>query len=770
MQRARFLVATALTVALVSPRSEAATSFGVAATSAVPENAIAFQAVDLDASGRLDLALVTTGGDVYVSLDPASGDYSAIAWQLVSSVPLDVQSAYYGGLSAADLDADGLPELLVYGSPKNELAICRATLLANLGGGFFGPGADLAILKERPDDVVFGCTDVELADFDGNGSVDVALTFSSQPADAYNGLDTYVNVFLGAGDGAFAAPKLYALAPDPLPWVSFAMASGDFDGDGVLDLGFGSMVRWLSGATDWRVETLLGDGAGGFVGGTTKPFECSSCEVIVADAQDFDGDGRDEFLVPGSSPDSAPYDYPVLYFPNAGDGSFGDPLGLGEYNGTVSVETEDVTGDDLPDILLMSSSDQVTLLEGHGDGTFGAPERFVTGATITSGALADLDGDGASELVLLGDYAYAPGLSIARGAAPARRFVLPRVSRVPSGYPSQLSPAADFDGDGQLDVLAFDYGAIELMLGTGDGLFVPGGSTPSEGSPWPMPVLDLNHDGRLDLVRASGDGYAASFGNPDGTFSAVPPIASQQETMLAAVGDINDDGYPDLAAYGYPSYAVAIYLGDAAFGFTRSITIDPGVYASDIYLADVNADGHLDLFVGAQSVVQTSGSTPPPLASHVWLGDGHAGFSEGAPVDAHGWKVLLRDVDGDGAPDVLSPEALCLGAGDGTFAAPAPLPSAGASQIDLADVDADGRLDLLFLGDGLRVARGGGDGTFETPERLASSQGWLTFSVGQWSGSAALDVLAVHSYYTDDGGGADLLLLENGAHPCGATP
>jgi hypothetical protein len=348
--------------------------------------------------------------------------------------------------------------------------------------------------------------------------------------------------------------------------------------------------------------------------------------------------------------------------------------------------------------------------------------------------------------------------------------VLPRVSAVPSGYVSQLAPSADFDGDGRLDVLAFDYGAIELMLGTGNGLFVPGGSTPSEGSPWPMPVLDLNHDGRLDLVRASGDGYAASFGNSDGTFSAVPAVSSQAQAMLAAVGDINEDGFTDLAAYGYPGYAVSLYLGDAAFGFTRSATIEPGVFASDIYLADVNDDGHLDLFVGAQSVAQPSdGTAAPPLVSHLWLGDGHAHFSEGAAVDAHGSKLLLRDVDRDGALDVISPDALCLGVGDGSFAAPAPLPSAGAFQIDLDDLDADGRLDLLFLGDGLQVARGVGDGTFQTPERLASSQGWRAFSVGQWSSSPALDVLAVHSFYTDDGAGADLLLLENGAEPpCGA--
>ena len=215
-----------------------------------------------------------------------------------------------------------------------------------------------------------------------------------------------------------------------------------------------------------------------------------------------------------------------------------------------------------------------------------------------------------------------------------------------------------------------------------------------------------------------------------------------------------------------------VYRGDAAFGFTLTSTLDVPVYVSDLYLEDLNGDGHRDLFVGAYSLKDSpEGGAPQPLVSRVWLGDGQGGFTPGAALDLYGSTLLLRDVDGDGALDALSPDALCLGNGDGSFGPPELLPSAGAFQIELADLDADGQLDLLYLGDGVNVARGAPGGVFLAPERITSSSGWLSFGVGQWAGSSALDLLAVHLTSTDSGESYELMLVENGTAPsCGQQP
>jgi len=743
----------------------------VAIEAGLPETAVALDGGDFDGDGHVDLAMATGAGDVYVALNPG-GDLSSWPWALVGSVPLGLLNEVYSGMKVADLDHDGLADLLIFGDTAAP-GTCAASVLTSLGDGNFAAGATLSIVAPTPEDIVFGCAEAEVGDYDGNGGLDVAVTFAYQPLDWGNGLLGAVNLFLGGGDGEFEAPALYPLASDPLPYVSFAMTSGDFDGDGHTDFGFGSAVRYLSGPVAWRVETLRGDGDGGFAPGTLRAFDCRYCELEFARAADFDGDGRDDLLIAPTNPESYPSEYPVLLFASQSDGTFAAPETLAVHAGTVGVEARDVTADGVPDVLLLGDVDHVTLLEGLGDGGFAEPSRVVTGRGIASGSLLDLDGDGTSDLVTRSN-----GLpetqslfEIARGT-PEAGFELPPVSPVPSGYPEIMTPPADFDGDGDTDVLTIGFGQLELMLGTGDGRFELGASTPTDVSPWPLPVADLNGDGRLDLVQAAGEGFAVALGLADNSFSPTPP-AGGRSIGDAALGDIDGDGDLDLVATEWPGEAVDIYLGDGALGFTRAASLPvTEVYIRELILTDLNADGALDLFVGAESLRQLpeEGEPAGAIVSPTWLGDGSGGFSPGPAIELHGFSFRAQDVDRDGALDLLSSNAISFGDGAGNFASPEPLPSAGAWWIELADLDADGFSELLFQQDGLMVARGAAGGRFEPTQRLTGASGWRSFTVAQLTGSPALDLVALHSFSAEDTQLTELIVARNAtALACGAT-
>lgn len=81
--------------------------------------------------------------------------------------------------------------------------------------------------------------------------------------------------------------------------------------------------------------------------------------------------------------------------------------------------------------------------------------------------------------------------------------------------------AADFDGDGNPDIVAADFqgsGPI-LMKGKGDGTFAPGTRVGSVGNGFgAIAVGDLNGDGKPDVVAQAWTQIAVFLNKGDGTF------------------------------------------------------------------------------------------------------------------------------------------------------------------------------------------------------------------------------------------------------------
>ena len=295
-----------------------------------------------------------------------------------------------------------------------------------------------------------------------------------------------------------------------------------------------------------------------------------------------------------------------------------------------------------------------------------------------------------------------------------------------------VSAVGDFDGDGHLDLLTTEgIVIVRLLRGRGDGSFHP----PTDvqvgfGGAVDVVAADFNGDGKLDI--AGSDPFAnvisVLFGNGDGTFQSrtAYPVGFDKRPASLIAADFNGDGKPDLAAgetnrnFNEDVTGVALFInkGDGTFNPLTRAVVQP--FAVGVNAGDYNKDGKLDLVTANFS----------GLANHasVLLGNGDGTFA--APVTyAVGQTprlVEVGDFNKDGNLDLVTSNrfdvSVLLGNGDGTlqpavnYANGAGVGSSGGSSLAQADFNGDGAIDVAVIISGSVVMlTGKGDGSFNAP-------------------------------------------------------
>ena len=306
-------------------------------------------------------------------------------------------------------------------------------------------------------------------------------------------------------------------------------------------------------------------------------------------------------------------------------------------------------------------------------------------------------------------------LATATFAQTAPTYTVPAPSDVGEAFPRD-AVVADFNGDGHLDLVVttnFPQSPasqrINLLANNGGGIFALQAPI-SLGNAGGIATGDFNGDGRLDLAVTSG-GSAQCLGQGTAVFLGqagplpflfrAPCLNGVPAPAAAQAGDFNKDGRLDIAVASNGGGDMRIYLGNGDGSFQAGVLVNSSnLIVQDMAPAvDVNGDGLLDLVVGASNTYRA------------FLGRADGRFDAGAATVTgdNTLAVGVADLTGDGRPDLATIEQIAGGAtqlrvrnglGNGAFdvgVIVSPF-APGAADLTIADLDADGDMDIAVAG------------------------------------------------------------------------
>jgi gliding motility-associated-like protein len=597
-----------------------------------------------------------------------------------------------------------------------------------------------------------------VGDIDGDGWEDFGVANNN----ADNAVDIYRNLGLGGtlSTASFAAKVSTPIPPLAGGGANGAgLWFADLDGDGKLDA-ISSNKMFVFGAAGF--VTLRNISTPGNIAFEAPEYWVGgSDESPVALVSDFDGDGRPELLGGEGSLSSTAFSYFWINqnLSTPGNIEFAGPIF--PFNGTVvnafAVATAgDLDGDGKNELIITHNFGQAfTVLKNTS--TPGVPS-FTNAFTLSTNQynnsihVVDMNLDGKNDLVykISGEASVHIRLNAnAGGALVAADFTSDVIISGDLGTQGAIS-IADVNGDGKSDIAASDnadVGVYENIFSGGvfdANAFIPAYQVLGVGGGSSAPIMsDLNRDGKPDFAIAGGASITIvqnkNVHAPYISLNTVSPLAAPvgatvtitgnnfstvltdnevwfgavRATVLTATPTQLTVNVPTGATYAPVSvrkgelissyhlpfrttFSAGVNFNNTHFAPPTSFTLSGAAY--NIEIMDLDRDGRPDIAAQGGSFLtyffRNTHSTGSIAASSLTAA-GLTSNSAGNP------KVV--DCDGDGLADIVSPNGRVYQntstSGTISFSTDISL-SLGASYMDFADLNLDGKTDLLITNSG----------------------------------------------------------------------
>lgn len=326
-------------------------------------------------------------------------------------------------------------------------------------------------------------------------------------------------VILAAGDGTSIIATLPATQPgvfadvyttthpsEPAPGPA-AMLVSDFDGDGTTD---------VAHATVGDILVRRGDGDGSFteiLGRSDRQIDGPLLPLLFNES-----DVPTRILAGGRTGDEACCLDLFDNDPGAPSLAYRERL-FDDDDAALSrhwFDVRDIDGDAVPEILAVTTNDRGQKRVHTYRPTAEGPLEFLGSSWLSHpysrGAVADLDGDGAQDLILTNQT---PALIVtARGDG---RGAFTEDITIPLYEPATQVLSADLDGNGDADLVSVHDDHVAIRRGAGDGTFMAPRRIASGQHPTGATIADLDGDGHLDIAITTGQTRAVMPWFGDGT-------------------------------------------------------------------------------------------------------------------------------------------------------------------------------------------------------------------------------------------------------------
>jgi len=488
---------------------------------------------------------------------------------------------------------------------------------------------------------------------------------------------------------SFGSPVSYTSQRAPL-----AIATADFNGDGVLDIA-------VANAESQSISIFPGTGVGTFSAATIIALP-SNCQAAYLASGNFTGAAAPDLLA--VCPLGA-----IVVVPNSGHGVFGAPLvtalptpawsgnmlfgyvhpAIADFNGDGHLDLAIPTYDDPNDVTAWY------VLLGKGNGQFQSPGALpFTGSYSASLVAGDFNGDGKPDLAAAIYTKGSFALQFAAGRGDGT-FAPPVSYPLPSTCGSTLQ-AADINGDGKLDVLITGSAmltslttlgrgdgnsAVTVLLGDGKGGFTIAFNVNESNYMSGAVLVKILGTGKLDLIEATiASDFLAGIaptgavsvrpGNGDGTFGGAISLSLPSTTLPTdlVAADFNGDGRPDIAFPAVPpgNYRVTL-TSDLASLLTSALSVFPvGTMEVALNVTPVAAPV---ISLGSQALQfsSTGGATPVPQSVNI-SNSGSGTFAWTATSSAAWLSVSPGSGSGSGVLSIsVSPAGLAAGSYTGSI-------------------------------------------------------------------------------------------------------